>query len=427
MVGVSARPVARPFIGLLLAVLVSTLLSVSVAPPSTAAGAVSGWAPTERATTTRVPPARLAVGKPGGRTERIVRAGQRGELRLRGLVRGGGKPEQAVRRLAVVVDGVPKPQHGIAYAPSLCSTCAQQSARFDIRVSLPAGKHDVTVEVKNRSGEVLVDRGRTAVVAIPRMSVSRNELVPKVRGLSKTTIRAASGGVPAHGNVLVRKVGGRAVARFDLGRGTSWSRTWLRNDQRGGKAGPGRYAVVTTLRPSGATLGRAVTMTERVRVLKPRRAPAGEVVATPLGVLQPVKVKHKVNQLHLEVHQAKNQVLVVDRYNRVLRQVPIAGNPAIPKPAVSYIPYRTPMSLDYDLEWKLPWFVSMIAGRGVGTHGIPRNVDDGRPSMSIADLGKTPGAGAPVSHGCLRMHDRNARWIYQNVPNGTPVHWFDRR
>jgi lipoprotein-anchoring transpeptidase ErfK/SrfK len=49
---------------------------------------------------------------------------------------------------------------------------------------------------------------------------------------------------------------------------------------------------------------------------------------------------------------------------------------------------------------------------GIGFHGIPR-------SGNVAL--KTPLGVRPVSHGCIRMADVDAQWIYQWVPRGTPV------
>ena len=72
--------------------------------------------------------------------------------------------------------------------------------------------------------------------------------------------------------------------------------------------------------------------------------------------------------------------------------------------------------------WRLDYFTRLCAGRGVGTHGIPVNRYDGRLSMNAADLGKTPGAGSPISHGCARMRVTDAKWIYDYVPLGTTVH-----
>jgi len=49
---------------------------------------------------------------------------------------------------------------------------------------------------------------------------------------------------------------------------------------------------------------------------------------------------------------------------------------------------------------------------GIGFHGIPR--------QGSTPL-RTPLGVRPVSHGCIRMADADAQWIYQWVPRGTPV------
>ena len=49
---------------------------------------------------------------------------------------------------------------------------------------------------------------------------------------------------------------------------------------------------------------------------------------------------------------------------------------------------------------------------GIGFHGIPR-----KGSTAL----KTPLGVRPVSHGCIRMADADAKWIYDVVGRGTPV------
>jgi lipoprotein-anchoring transpeptidase ErfK/SrfK len=56
-------------------------------------------------------------------------------------------------------------------------------------------------------------------------------------------------------------------------------------------------------------------------------------------------------------------------------------------------------------------FMTRFRG-GIGFHGIPRK--NGRPLA-------TPLGIRPVSHGCIRMADLNAAWIYGNVPVGSTV------
>jgi len=49
---------------------------------------------------------------------------------------------------------------------------------------------------------------------------------------------------------------------------------------------------------------------------------------------------------------------------------------------------------------------------GIGFHGIPRK--NGRPLS-------TPLGRRPVSHGCIRMADTNAKFVFQTVPKGSLV------
>jgi lipoprotein-anchoring transpeptidase ErfK/SrfK len=49
---------------------------------------------------------------------------------------------------------------------------------------------------------------------------------------------------------------------------------------------------------------------------------------------------------------------------------------------------------------------------GIGFHAIPRR--NGVPLY-------TPLGIRPVSHGCIRLGDDQARWIYATVPTGTRV------
>ncbi|MCE7885436.1 MAG: murein L,D-transpeptidase, partial [Actinobacteria bacterium ATB1] len=61
-------------------------------------------------------------------------------------------------------------------------------------------------------------------------------------------------------------------------------------------------------------------------------------------------------------------------------------------------------------------FMSRING-GIGFHGIPRK--NGVPMA-------TPLGQKPVSHGCIRMADADAEWIYYTLPIGTPVYVVGR-
>lgn len=124
-------------------------------------------------------------------------------------------------------------------------------------------------------------------------------------------------------------------------------------------------------------------------------------------------VKYKVWSNHIKIY--KNGDLV--------RNVPVAGNPYLsPRlPSTCTIAQKLRVNWDKTEVWRLDYFTRLCAGRGVGTHAIPINRYDGRQSMNAADLGKTPGVGSPLSHGCARMRLKDAKWIFNHVPIGTKV------
>jgi len=125
-------------------------------------------------------------------------------------------------------------------------------------------------------------------------------------------------------------------------------------------------------------------------------------------------VSYKVWSNHIKIYEN----------GHLVRDVPVAGNPYLSPqlPSTCYVSQKLRTNWDKTKVWRLDYFTRLCAGRGVGTHGIPVNRYDGRLSMNAADLGKTPGAGAPLSHGCARMLVGDAQWIYDHVPLGTTVH-----
>jgi hypothetical protein len=167
----------------------------------------------------------------------------------------------------------------------------------------------------------------------------------------------------------------------------------------------GLLAPLAVLASGAATVGAA-----------PAAAAAGPV---------PGQVAHPIGRVHLEDYEWFNILQVVDASNRVTRIIKIAGNPLIRKPPVCYTAGRIRTNWDYTLTWRLDYFTRMCASRGVGTHDIPVNRSSGRRSMNVADLGKPPFHGGPLSHGCLRMARADAMYIYDNLSNGVPVYFVE--
>jgi hypothetical protein len=247
---------------------------------------------------------------------------------------------------------------------------------------------------------------------------SSERVIGRLAGMPRSTVlRLTSSGPRITGSVEVRRPGGRVVESWPVSPTKRFTATWNGQDRAGAVVRPGLYRVVATVRRAsdGAAVRRSVTV---------RVAAAGSTWRTKHGWLRAVPVARPVNRWHVEVREATNQVLVVDRHNRVVRRVPVGGNPDLAKPALSYVGDRTPMSYDYAWTKRLPSFVRLVHGRGIGSHAIPRYLSNGRPTIPVAALGRRPGVHAPVSAGCLRMSDTNARWFFHHVPAGTPVYWL---
>lgn len=124
-------------------------------------------------------------------------------------------------------------------------------------------------------------------------------------------------------------------------------------------------------------------------------------------------VSYKVWSNHIKIYKD----------GKLVRDVPVAGNPYLSPqlPSTCKLAQKIRVNWDVTKIWRLDYFTRLCPGRGVGTHAIPINRYDGRQSMSASQLGHTPGAGSPISHGCARMRASDAKWIYDHVPLGTTV------
>lgn len=258
--------------------------------------------------------------------------------------------------------------------------------------------------------------------ATPETTVSvslSQQRISTVAGMPHgTRVTVRSSGPRVSGTVIVRRAGGRTVKAWDVDDTRRFSARWDGTGRTGRYVAPGRYRVIATVHRADDPSQRQ-RAARTVRVLK-----RGQGWTTPLGFVRAVPITQPIHRFHIEVHEQANQVLVVNQRNKVVRRIPVGGNPAIAKPRLSYVGDRTPMSYDYAWTKRLPWFVRLVHGRGIGTHTIPRYISTGKPTIPVSALGRRPGGPAPVSAGCLRMHDLNAKWFYDRVPAGTPVYWI---
>lgn len=114
----------------------------------------------------------------------------------------------------------------------------------------------------------------------------------------------------------------------------------------------------------------------------------------------------------IDVSIKLQRAYVYDPHGALIKEIPISSGVGGRTPLGNYRVYSrsawTTSSSDSRVSMR---FMTRFNG-GIGFHGIPR-----RGSRALA----TPLGVRPVSHGCVRMSDEDAQWIFVNVPNGTPV------
>lgn len=77
---------------------------------------------------------------------------------------------------------------------------------------------------------------------------------------------------------------------------------------------------------------------------------------------------------------------------------------------------RSEQAWGYDDTGTMEWFVRFTrsdSGGNIGFHDIP--IDDGAPVQTVAELG------TPLSHGCIRQRESDARALWRFAPLGTTV------
>lgn len=96
----------------------------------------------------------------------------------------------------------------------------------------------------------------------------------------------------------------------------------------------------------------------------------------------------------------------------LMREIPISSGAGGRTPLGHYRVYSRSewTTASSDRRVSMRWMTRFHGG--IGFHGIP--VKGGQPLA-------TPLGVRPVSHGCVRMSDADAFWIFVMVPNGTPV------
>ena len=114
----------------------------------------------------------------------------------------------------------------------------------------------------------------------------------------------------------------------------------------------------------------------------------------------------------IDVSIKLQRAYVYDEQGTLIREIPISSGAGGKTPLGTFKIYSRSSwtTSTSDSRVSMKWMTRFNGG--VGFHGIPR-----RGSTPLS----TPLGVKPVSHGCVRMADVDAQWIYDNVPNGTPV------
>jgi lipoprotein-anchoring transpeptidase ErfK/SrfK len=110
----------------------------------------------------------------------------------------------------------------------------------------------------------------------------------------------------------------------------------------------------------------------------------------------------------------QQRVVLVDETNTAIADFPVSGNLSLPKPGIYHVMNKKNPGRSGNLS--LPYFTGFAWGPSsdIGFHGIPLR-SDGTPIQSDAELGQ------PLSHGCVRVSQWWAGWIWEWAPIGTPV------
>jgi len=103
---------------------------------------------------------------------------------------------------------------------------------------------------------------------------------------------------------------------------------------------------------------------------------------------------------------------LLDASGRPLRSFPVSSGKKDLTPVGTFrVQKKSPLTRSYaDPTVSMQWMTNFDGG--IGFHGIP--VQGDRPLA-------TPLGVRPVSHGCVRLSDADAKWIYDNLPNGALV------
>ncbi len=121
------------------------------------------------------------------------------------------------------------------------------------------------------------------------------------------------------------------------------------------------------------------------------------------------------------IHRAANQLYLYDGM-RLNRLFPVATGQSV---------YPTPLGAFHVIvKWRNPWWYPPASPWAAGEKPVPpgpgnplgtRWMGISAPGVGIHGTNNESSIGYSVSHGCIRMHVKDAEWLFNHVDIGTPV------
>jgi peptidoglycan hydrolase-like protein with peptidoglycan-binding domain len=170
-----------------------------------------------------------------------------------------------------------------------------------------------------------------------------------------------------------------------------------------GVVGSETWAAVAHPKPPTTTTTAAST-TSSSTTAPPVTAPPTTLAPDPLVATGPLAA--------VVVHLSTQQLELLDPAGNVTHRLPVSSGANGATPPGTFTVFRkVPRAVsDSDADVSMPWLVNFNGG--IGFHGIPVKGTVPLP---------TPLGLRPVSHGCVRMADAAAKFLYDNLPIGATV------
>lgn len=124
-------------------------------------------------------------------------------------------------------------------------------------------------------------------------------------------------------------------------------------------------------------------------------------------------------EYRIEVSVAEQRVRVYRAGRLVREMVCSTGTPDSPTPrGLFYIQNRGEWFFSQKYKQGGKWWVSFYGWGQYLFHSVPLDSNQEVIPEEAAKLGQ------PASHGCIRLAMEDARWIYDHIPRGAPVHIY---